>query len=75
MFMKTIAVGPFLLVESWVTGGTTVAIDFVCRHGVASLVVKLDIWPGVARRERRATGVRRLMMMNGIKIKGTLCWR
>jgi hypothetical protein len=27
MFMKTIAVGPFLLVESWVTGGTTVAID------------------------------------------------
>lgn len=26
MFMKTIAVGPFALVESWVTGGTTVAI-------------------------------------------------
>jgi len=26
MFMKTIAVGPLLLVESWVTGGATVAI-------------------------------------------------
>ena len=27
MFMKTIAVGPLDDVASWVTGGTTVAID------------------------------------------------
>ena len=27
MFIKTIAVGPLEEVESWVTGGTTVAID------------------------------------------------
>lgn len=27
MFMKTIAVGPLEDVASWVTGGTTVAID------------------------------------------------
>ncbi len=27
MFMNTIAVGPFEDVASWVTGGTTVAID------------------------------------------------
>lgn len=33
MFMKTIAVGPFDEVASWVTGGTTVAID---RLGGAS---------------------------------------
>lgn len=26
MFMKTMAVGPFEVVASWVTGGTTVAI-------------------------------------------------
>ena len=29
MFMKTIAVGPLEDVASWVTGGTTVAIDRV----------------------------------------------
>jgi len=33
MFMNTIAVGPFDEVVSWVTGGTTVAID---RRGGAS---------------------------------------
>ncbi len=37
MFMKTIAVGPFEDVASWVTGGTTVAIDrpclYECRDG------------------------------------------
>ena len=30
MFMKTIAVGPLDDVASWVTGGTTVAIDLIC---------------------------------------------
>jgi len=29
MFMKTMAVGPFEDVASWVTGGTTVAIDLL----------------------------------------------
>lgn len=41
MFMKTIAVGPLDDVASWVTGGTTVAIDFICprRHfGAVGLV-------------------------------------
>jgi hypothetical protein len=31
MFMKTIAVGPFEDVLSWVTGGTIVAIDRCCE--------------------------------------------
>lgn len=38
MFINTIAVGPFEEVESWVTGGATVAIDrpkgFCCRKQV-----------------------------------------
>lgn len=42
MFINTIAVGPFLLVLSWVTGGTTVAMVLDCLHGdAASLVARL----------------------------------
>jgi len=45
MFMKTIAVGPCLLVESWVTGCTTEAIPLcvgVHNAGLDALVVSLE---------------------------------
>jgi hypothetical protein len=56
MFMKTMAVGPLDPVLSWVTGGTTVAID--CCLEAAYFV----IWEGNARRER-PRGARRAIFV------------
>lgn len=41
--MKTIAVGPLDDVESWVTGGTTVAIDRVWHCGCFEIVCRVHM--------------------------------
>lgn len=60
MFINTIAVGPLLLVLSWVTGGTIVAMPLVCRHEdtLLSLTRREGVAEHVARRDRLVIGVR-----------------
>jgi hypothetical protein len=52
MFMKTIAVGPFELVASCVTGGARVcaaAMFFFCCHGGAYALANLEVGQRLVR--------------------------